>query len=268
MDGDSRRPRGRRRRGHGGLRRDVEASSISPSWTCRACRCSSLTSTWPCRKTCPATNTGSIAGSTIGAGQGLRPILSAEAVEEPRPCCACTVLGAAFSARPRRRAPRAAPRRCSWSRNTGRTASTCRASVPSQPVNGVALNCYDRLVRFKRVPLPDGAGHSFDMIGGTGTGPELAGGLRRNELHLPAARGEIPFRPARHGQGRQVVARPRGLDRRFRQDPDGGRLAGKAGAVRGAGRPDLPSRLHPQGQADPAEPGGHDPFRLRQGARA
>ncbi len=24
----------------------------------------------------------------------------------------------------------------------------------SQPVNGVALNCYDRLVRFKRVPLP------------------------------------------------------------------------------------------------------------------
>src|SRR5215207_10398601 len=32
----------------------------------------------------------------------------------------------------------------------------------AQPVNGVALNCYDRLVRFKRVPLPDGAGHTFD----------------------------------------------------------------------------------------------------------
>ena len=24
----------------------------------------------------------------------------------------------------------------------------------AQPVNGVALNCYDRLVRYKRVPLP------------------------------------------------------------------------------------------------------------------
>jgi peptide/nickel transport system substrate-binding protein len=32
----------------------------------------------------------------------------------------------------------------------------------SQPVNGVALNCYDRLLAFKRTPLPDGAGMSFD----------------------------------------------------------------------------------------------------------
>ena len=33
----------------------------------------------------------------------------------------------------------------------------------SQPVNGVALNCYDRLVRFKTVPLPDGKGRTFDL---------------------------------------------------------------------------------------------------------
>ncbi|MFK4047720.1 ABC transporter substrate-binding protein [Roseomonas mucosa] len=33
----------------------------------------------------------------------------------------------------------------------------------SQPVNGVALNCYDRLVRYKRVPLPDGGGHTFTL---------------------------------------------------------------------------------------------------------
>src|SRR3954470_2835938 len=31
----------------------------------------------------------------------------------------------------------------------------------AQPVDGVALNCYDRLARFKRVPLPYGAGHTF-----------------------------------------------------------------------------------------------------------
>lgn len=33
----------------------------------------------------------------------------------------------------------------------------------SQPVNGVALNCYDRLVRFKTVPLPDGKGKTFTL---------------------------------------------------------------------------------------------------------
>ncbi len=31
----------------------------------------------------------------------------------------------------------------------------------AQPVNGVSLNCYDRLVRFKRAPLPDGGGETF-----------------------------------------------------------------------------------------------------------
>ncbi|MFC0389379.1 ABC transporter substrate-binding protein [Muricoccus vinaceus] len=42
----------------------------------------------------------------------------------------------------------------------------------SQPVNGVALNCYDRLVRYKRVPLPgEGNGSTFDI---TSLEPELA----------------------------------------------------------------------------------------------
>ncbi len=40
----------------------------------------------------------------------------------------------------------------------------------SQPVNGVSLNCYDRLVRFKRKALPDGT-MSFDI---NGLEPELA----------------------------------------------------------------------------------------------
>lgn len=31
----------------------------------------------------------------------------------------------------------------------------------AQPVNGVSLNCYDRLVRFKRTPLPQGGGDTF-----------------------------------------------------------------------------------------------------------
>ncbi len=33
----------------------------------------------------------------------------------------------------------------------------------SQPVNGVSINCYDRLLRFKPVPLPGGIGGSFSM---------------------------------------------------------------------------------------------------------
>ena len=41
----------------------------------------------------------------------------------------------------------------------------------SQPVNGVSLNCYDRLIRFKPVPLPDGQGGTYNM---TDLEPELA----------------------------------------------------------------------------------------------
>ena len=41
----------------------------------------------------------------------------------------------------------------------------------SQPVNGVAINCYDRLIRFKPVPLQNGLGNTFNM---TDLEPELA----------------------------------------------------------------------------------------------
>lgn len=41
----------------------------------------------------------------------------------------------------------------------------------AQPVNGVALNCYDRLLRFKRVPLPGDAGDTFKI---DALEPELA----------------------------------------------------------------------------------------------
>lgn len=41
----------------------------------------------------------------------------------------------------------------------------------SQPVNGVSLNCYDRLLRFKPTPLPDGGGGTFRI---TDLEPELA----------------------------------------------------------------------------------------------
>ena len=138
----------------------------------------------------------------------------------------------------------------------------------SQPVNGVALNCYDRLLRFKPVPIPGGAAaHLRHDRARARARRELAGRLRRHELHLQAARRQVPFRPAGHGQGREVVARPRRLDRRLRDDADERGLAGEARAVRRARRQDLPHRLRPQGQADDAEPRRHHPLRLRQRAR-
>ena len=47
----------------------------------------------------------------------------------------------------------------------------------AQPVNGVAINCYDRLIRFKPVPLPDGAGASFNMTTSSRSSPRA--GRRR-----------------------------------------------------------------------------------------
>lgn len=41
----------------------------------------------------------------------------------------------------------------------------------SQPVNGVSLNCYDRLLRFKRVPIPTGGGDTYQI---DAVEPELA----------------------------------------------------------------------------------------------
>ena len=62
----------------------------------------------------------------------------------------------------------------------------------SQPVNGVALNCYDRLVRFKPVKV-DEATTSFDMTDArAGTRRELAGSQRRHERHVQDRQRPVP----------------------------------------------------------------------------
>lgn len=48
----------------------------------------------------------------------------------------------------------------------------------SQPVNGVALNCYDRLLRFKPVPISGGGGNTISMGELEGSWPR-AGRSRR-----------------------------------------------------------------------------------------
>ena len=49
----------------------------------------------------------------------------------------------------------------------------------SQPVNGVALNCYDRLLRFKPVPIPGGGGnHDRDGRAGRASSPKAGRSLR------------------------------------------------------------------------------------------
>lgn len=72
----------------------------------------------------------------------------------------------------------------------------------SQPVNGVALNCYDRLVRFKSVPLPNGGeGRTFTL---NELEPELA------ESWQEASDGTsvtFKLRDARFHSGRPVTAR-------------------------------------------------------------
>ena len=71
----------------------------------------------------------------------------------------------------------------------------------SQPVNGVALNCYDRLVRFKSVPLPDGKGKTFDLHQ---LEPELA------ESWQDASNGmscTFKLRDAKFHSGRKVTAK-------------------------------------------------------------
>ena len=60
----------------------------------------------------------------------------------------------------------------------------------------------------------------------------------------------LPGRHAGHGQGREVVARPRRHGRRLPDLPDEGRLADQARAVRRRRRPHVPRRLPAQGPAD------------------
>lgn len=71
----------------------------------------------------------------------------------------------------------------------------------SQPVNGVALNCYDRLVRFRSVPLPDGAGRTFDLHQ---LEPELAESWQEASDGMSVT---FKLRDARFHSGRAVTAK-------------------------------------------------------------
>ena len=71
----------------------------------------------------------------------------------------------------------------------------------SQPVNGVALNCYDRLVRFKKVPLPDGKGMTFDL---TKLEPELAESWQEASDGMSVT---FKLRDAKFHSGRAVSAK-------------------------------------------------------------
>jgi peptide/nickel transport system substrate-binding protein len=71
----------------------------------------------------------------------------------------------------------------------------------SQPVNGVALNCYDRLVRYKRVPLPgEGSGNTFDI---NALEPELAESWQEASDGMSCT---FRLREARFHSGRPVTA--------------------------------------------------------------
>lgn len=71
----------------------------------------------------------------------------------------------------------------------------------SQPVNGVALNCYDRLVRFKRAPLPDGNGNTFSI---NELEPELAESWQEASDGMSCT---FKLREAKFHSGRPVTAR-------------------------------------------------------------
>ncbi|MDT7950534.1 MAG: ABC transporter substrate-binding protein [Acetobacteraceae bacterium] len=71
----------------------------------------------------------------------------------------------------------------------------------SQPVNGVALNCYDRLVRFKTVPLPDGKGKTFTL---NQLEPELAESWQEASDGMSVT---FKLRDAKFHSGRPVTAR-------------------------------------------------------------
>ncbi|GJD49678.1 putative D,D-dipeptide-binding periplasmic protein DdpA [Methylobacterium crusticola] len=71
----------------------------------------------------------------------------------------------------------------------------------SQPVNGVALNCYDRLLRFKPVPIPGGGGHQVAMT-------ELEGELAESwQVASDGMSCTFTLREARFHSGRLVTAR-------------------------------------------------------------
>ncbi len=71
----------------------------------------------------------------------------------------------------------------------------------SQPVNGVALNCYDRLLRFKPVPIPSGGGNQVSMT-------ELEGELAESWQVAPDGMScTFKLRDATFHSGRPVTAK-------------------------------------------------------------
>ena len=71
----------------------------------------------------------------------------------------------------------------------------------SQPVNGVALNCYDRLLRFKPVPIPGGGGHQVAMT-------ELEGELAESwQVASDGMSCTFKLRDAKFHSGRPVSAK-------------------------------------------------------------
>ena len=71
----------------------------------------------------------------------------------------------------------------------------------SQPVNGVALNCYDRLLRFKPVPIPGGGGNQVKMT-------ELEGELAESwQVASDGMSCTFKLRDATFHSGRPVAAR-------------------------------------------------------------
>jgi peptide/nickel transport system substrate-binding protein len=71
----------------------------------------------------------------------------------------------------------------------------------SQPVNGVALNCYDRLLSYKKVPLPDGSGSTFTLHE---LEPELAESWQEASDGMSVT---FKLREARFHSGRPVTAK-------------------------------------------------------------
>jgi peptide/nickel transport system substrate-binding protein len=71
----------------------------------------------------------------------------------------------------------------------------------SQPVNGVALNCYDRLLRFKPVPIPTGGGNTVSM-------GELEGELAESwQVASDGMSCTFKLRDAKFHSGRPVTAK-------------------------------------------------------------
>ena len=70
----------------------------------------------------------------------------------------------------------------------------------SQPVNGVSLNCYDRLLRFKRVPIPTGGGDTYQI---DAVEPELAESWQTASDGMSCT---FKLREATHHSGKPVTA--------------------------------------------------------------